>query len=85
MGLDTAPTVGIQTLNLSLYLSMHVYVTSFSSISYYRNVRLIFKMYSEQNSHSITLDIHASTVERPPHLFLLKLHSANKLLRYVFR
>ena len=27
-------------------------------------------MYLEQNTHSITLDIHASTVERLPHLFV---------------
>ena len=31
-------------------------------------MRLISKMYLEQNSRSITLDIHASTNERPPHL-----------------
>ena len=57
-----------------------MHVISFSIISYYSNMRLISKMYLEQNCRYITLDIHASTVERPPHLFLLKPHSANKLI-----
>ena len=35
-------------------------------------------MYLEQNSRSITLDIHASTNERPQHLFRFKPHRANK-------
>ena len=39
----------------------YILVTSFSSIPYYSNVRLISKMYLAQNFHSITLDIHAST------------------------
>ena len=58
-----------------------IYVTSFSSNPYYSNVRLISKLYLEQNSRSITLDIQASTVERPPYLFRFKQHSANKLLK----
>ena len=56
-------------------------VTNFFSIPYYRSVRLISKMYLEQNSCSITLDIHASTNKRPPHLFRFKPHSANKVFR----
>ena len=55
-----------------------MYVISFYSISNYSKVRLISKMYPEKNSRSITLDIHASPVERPPHLFCFKPHSANK-------
>ena len=44
-------------------------VTSFSSISYYSNVRLISKIELEQNFQSIILDVHASANERPPQLF----------------
>ena len=61
-----------------------IWVTSFSSIPYYSNVRLISKMYLEQNSCSITLDFHASTNEHPPHLFLFKPHSANKISCHLF-
>ena len=53
-------------------------VTSFSSISYYSNVRLISKLELEQNFQSIILDVHASANERPPHLFRFKLCSTNK-------
>ena len=42
-----------QILHKNVY---NIYVTSFSSIPYYSNVRLISKMYLEQNSHYITLD-----------------------------
>ena len=47
-------------------LSMQLHVTSFSSISYYSNVRLISKIELEQNFQSITLHVHASANERPP-------------------
>ena len=36
------------------------------------------------NTPIITLDIHFSTVERPPHLFRFKGHSANKSCIIVF-
>ena len=71
---------GLATLIVScVLLYYHINVTSFSSIPYFSNMRSISKMYLEQNSHSITLDIHASTVEGPPHPFHFKPHSANKL------
>ena len=35
------------------------------------------ELYLEQNSRSIILDIPASTVERPSHLFRFKPYSAN--------
>ena len=57
-------------------------VTSFSSISYYSNVRLISKIELEQNFHSIILDIHASANERPSHLFCFKLRTMNKYSRF---
>ena len=59
------------------HLRTGVHVTSFSSLPYYSNMRLISKMYSEQNSHSITLDIHASTVERPLTQILLSFSSTH--------
>ena len=67
--------------NQNFRRAREIYVTSFFSITKYSNVRLISKMYLEQNSRSITLDIHASTVEHPPHLFRFKphRHSANKV------
>ena len=55
-----------------------IYVTSFSSTSYYSNVRLISKIELEQNLQSTILDIHASANERPPHLFYFKLRGTNK-------
>ena len=48
-------------LSLPITVATGINVTSFSSIPYYSNVRLISKMYLAQNFHSITLDIHAST------------------------
>ena len=65
-----------QVLSKSICSPSFINVTSFSSIPYYSNVRLILKKYLEQNSRSITLDTHASTVEHPPHLFCFKPHSA---------
>ena len=57
-------------------------VTSFSSISYYSNVRLISKIELEQNLQSIKLDVHASANKHPPHLFCFKLRSTNKYKGY---
>ena len=59
-----------------------IHVTSFSSISYYRNVRLISKIELEQNFQSIILDVHASANECLPHLFRFKLRSTNKYKGY---
>ena len=42
-------------------LYLFIYVTSFSSISYYSNVRLISKVEFEQDLQSIAWDVHAST------------------------
>ena len=61
----------------------HINVTSFSSIPNYSNVRLISKMYLEQKSRSITLDIHGSTHKRPQRVFCFKLHSVNKISRHI--
>ena len=61
--------VPAQDPTVQLRVKSSIYVTSFSSIPYDSNVRLISKMYLEQNNSSITLDIHASTYEHPPHLF----------------
>ena len=71
----------IKVLKMS---SLMIHVTSSSSIPYYSNLRLISKMYLEQNSLSITLDIHASMKEHPPHLFRFKPHSANKISCHFF-
>ena len=43
----------LKHLQLSMF-DFCIYVTSFSRISYYSNVRLVSKMYSEQNSPFIT-------------------------------
>ena len=51
-------------------LCVCIYVTSFYSISYYSNVRLISKIELEQNFQSIILDIHASANEHPLILFV---------------
>ena len=61
---ETAGVLDLEGIDLE---KISIYVTSFSSIPYCSNVRLISKMYLEQNSH--TLDIHTSTNKRPPHLF----------------
>ena len=62
---------------IKLYVRLF-YVTSFSSFSYYSNLRLISKIELEKNVHSIIFDIHASANERPLHLFRFKLRSTNK-------
>ena len=67
---------------VSKNLVQSLFVTSFYSIPYYSNMRLISKMYLEQNSRSITLDIHASMNERPPHLFRFKPHRANIIIAH---
>ena len=59
-------------------LDPDIYVTSFSGISYYSNVRWISKIELEQNFQSIKLDVHASANKCPPHLFCFKLCSTNK-------
>ena len=48
-----------------------IYVTSFSSISYYSHSKIDLKN-AIKNRHfrSIILDIHASVVEHPPHLII---------------
>ena len=50
--------------------SKMIYVTRFSSISYYSNVRLISKIEFEQNFQSTILDVHVSANERPLHIML---------------
>ena len=54
-----------------LFGPLVINVTSFSSISYYSNVRLISKIELEQNFQSIILDVHASANKRSSHLFVL--------------
>ena len=58
--------------------NLRINVTSFSSISFSSNVRLIWKIELEQNFQSTILDIHASANKRPQHLFRFKLRSTNK-------
>ena len=58
-----------------------MYVTSFSGIPYYSNMRLISKMYLEyleQNSCSITLDIsmlQQTSVPQSPQTFFISIHT----------
>ena len=58
--------VGTPTLGIEIQALIAIYVTSFSSISYYSNVRLVSKIELEQNFQSTILDVHASANERPP-------------------
>ena len=55
-----------------------VYVTNFSSISYYSNVRLISKIELERDLQSIALEVHASTHKLPFYLPPFQLCSSNK-------
>ena len=59
-----------------------IYVTSFSSILHYSNVRLISKIELEQSFQSITLDVHASANERPPRPSLFQARQHKQISRH---
>ena len=64
-------TLGIVVLYLICAVLYHyiVYVTSFFSIPYYSNVRLVSKIELEQDLQSIAWDVHASTNKCPLKIF----------------
>ena len=74
--------VGTPTLGIEIQALIAIDVTSFSSISYYSNVRLVSKIELEQNFQSTILDVHASANERPPHLSLFQ---ATQHKKYQFK
>ena len=63
---------------------LSIHITSFSSISYYSNLRLILKMWQEHRHPFYILDIHVSTTKRPRSLFRFKPVGTKQISRHIF-